>query len=171
MTKRLISMFVAVCMAVTIIPLTATTAWAQTVSKDDWSGQTTRNLIPAMNEGDTLTAVGWGNVGDQIRLTAYRIDDGNYTNKIGIQARNTSHDIGNRDYTGGVYWQIDFSAGDRMKINKGDLLLSAGARYWYQASSTHYTSLRFEFYDQNNDLLDNSQTATIGLHNMIHGWN
>ena len=160
MTKRLISMFVAVCMAVTIIPLTATTAWAQTVSKDDWSGQTTRNLIPAMNEGDTLTAVGWGNVGDQIRLTAYRIDDGNYTNKIGIQARNTSHDIGNRDYTGGVYWQIDFSAGDRMKINKGDLLLSAGARYWYQASSTHYTSLRFEFYDQNNDLLDNSQKAT-----------
>ena len=68
--------------------------------------------------GDTLTAVGWGNIGDQIRLTAYEIDDGDYTNKIGIQARNTSHDIGNKDYTGGVYWQIDFSDEDKVKINK-----------------------------------------------------
>ena len=161
MKRRLLSIFMTVCMAVSLIPAAVLPAWAQTTQRSDWTGsQTTGNLIPIMNEGDTLTAVGWGNIGDQINLRAYRIDDNNYTNKVGIQARNSSHDIGNQNYTGGVYWQIDFSSGDRMKIDKGDLLLNAGARYWYQASANHYTSLRFEFFDENNSLLNDSNKAT-----------
>lgn len=161
MKRRLLSIFMTVCMAVSLIPAAVLPAWAQTTQRSDWTGsQTTGNLIPIMNEGDTLTAVGWRNIGDQINLRAYRIDDNNYTNKVGIQARNSSHDIGNQNYTGGIYWQIDFSSGDRMKIDKGDLLLNAGARYWYQASADHYTSLRFEFFDENNSLLNDSNKAT-----------
>lgn len=161
MKKRLISMFMIVCMVVSLMPFTPLTAQAQTITSDNWTGaNTTGNLIPAMNEGDSLTAVGWGNVGDQINPSAYYLNDNDFTNKIVIRARNTSHDIGNRDYTGGVYWQLDFSAGERMKISKGDLLLSAGAKYWRQGSARHYMSLRFEFYDQNNTLLDDSHKHT-----------
>ena len=161
MRKKIISLFMAICMTVMLIPSSVLPVLAQTTQAEDWNGsQTTGNLIPTMNEGDTLTAVGWGNIGDQIRLTAYEIDDGDYTNKIGIQARNTSHDIGNKDYTGGVYWQIDFSDEDKVKINKGDIFLSASARYWIQASSDGYLSLRFEFFNAQNILLDDSHKKT-----------
>lgn len=164
MRKKIISLFMAICMTVMLIPSSVLPVLAQTTQAEDWNGsQTTGNLIPTMNEGDTLTAVGWGNIGDQIRLTAYEIDDGDYTNKIGIQARNTSHDIGNKDYTGGVYWQIDFSDEDKVKINKGDIFLSASARYWIQASSDGYLSLRFEFFNAQNILLDDSHKKHIQI--------
>lgn len=162
MKNRLFSLITTISMIISLIPIFDITASAATTtSKEMWNGsQNTGNLIPAMNEGDTLTAVGWENVGDQIRLTAYEIDDNSYTNKIGIRARNESHDIGNKDYTGGVFWRVKFSDEDQIKINKGDLKLSAAARYWIQASSTGYLSLRFEFFNEQDTLLDDSNKKT-----------
>lgn len=117
MKRRLLSIFMTVCMAVSLITAAVLPAWAQTTQRSDWTGsQTTGNLIPIMNEGDTLTAVGWGNIGDQINLRAYRIDDNNYTNKVGIQARNSSHDIGNQNYTVVSTGKLTSLPGDRMKI-------------------------------------------------------
>ena len=134
---------------------------AQTTKRGDWNGsKDTPNLIPAMNEGDTLTAVGWKNVGDEINRVAYKIDDRNYTNKVGIQAYDDSDDIGTKQYTGGVYWQIDFSDEDKVKINKGDILLNSSARYWIQNSSHHYLSLRYEFFNAQNTLLDDTKKIT-----------
>ena len=91
---------------------------------------------------------------------AYKIDDRNYTNKVGIQAYDDSDDIGTKQYTGGVYWQIDFSDEDKVKINKGDILLSSSARYWIQNSSHHYLSLRYEFFNAQNTLLDDTKKIT-----------
>ncbi len=134
---------------------------AQTTKREDWTGsKDTPNLIPVMNEGDTLTAVGWKNVGDEINRVAYKIDDRNYTNKVGIQAYDDSDDIGTKQYTGGVYWQIDFSDEDKVKINKGDILLNSSARYWIQNSSHHYLSLRYEFFNAQNTLLDDTKKIT-----------
>ena len=143
-----------------IVPL-ALPVSAQTIKRGDWNGsKDTPNLIPVMNEGDTLTAVGWKNVGDEINRVAYKIDDRNYTNKVGIQAYDDSDDIGTKQYTGGVYWQIDFSDEDKVKINKGDILLSSSARYWIQNSSHHYLSLRYEFFNAQNTLLDDTKKIT-----------
>lgn len=134
---------------------------AQTTKREDWNGnKDTPNLIPVMNEGDTLTAVGWKNVGDEINRVAYKINDRNYTNKVGIQAYDDSDDIGTKQYTGGVYWQIDFSDEDKVKINKGDILLSSSARYWIQNSAHHYLSLRYEFFNAQNTLLDDTKKIT-----------
>ena len=134
---------------------------AQTTKREDWTGsKDTPNLIPVMNEGDTLTAVGWKNVGDEINRVAYKINDRNYTNKVGIQAYDDSDDIGTKQYTGGVYWQIDFSDEDKVKINKGDILLNSSARYWIQNSSHHYLSLRYEFFNAQNTLQDDTKKIT-----------
>ena len=134
---------------------------AQTTKREDWNGnKDTPNLIPVMNEGDTLTAVGWKNVGDEINRVAYKINDRNYTNKVGIQAYDDSDDIGTKQYTGGVYWQIDFSDEDKVKINKGDILLNSSARYWIQNSSHHYLSLRYEFFNAQNTLQDDTKKIT-----------
>lgn len=157
MRKRLISFLLTLCMTVPLaLPVSA-----QTTKREDWNGnKDTPNLIPVMNEGDTLTAVGWKNVGDEINRVAYKINDRNYTNKVGIQAYDDSDDIGTKQYTGGVYWQIDFSDEDKVKINKGDILLSSSARYWIQNSAHHYLSLRYEFFNAQNTLLDDTKKIT-----------
>ena len=162
MKKRFISFIMALCFAVFALPPLERPAFAQLTKREDWNGkQRTSNLIPKLKEGDTLTAVGWKNIGDQITLTAFNIDNGNYNNQFGIRARTLSDDIGNKDYTGGVYWQVNFSDEDKVKINKGDIYLNAAARYWFAASTHHYISLRFEFFDANNVTSGDSYKKTF----------
>ena len=148
----------AICMVASVVPDFVLPVSAQTTSKEDWGHNSTGNLIPELKVGDVLTTVGWKNIGVEINKEAQRIEDkhngSDYTNRAGIQALGSSDDIGDKNYNGGVYWQIDFSAEDQVKINKGDLELSASARYWIQATATHWMSLRFEFYDSKNNSLD-----------------
>ena len=126
MKKRIISFFVTLCMAVSLVPVFTMPAFAQTTKREDWNGnQNTPNMIPKMNEGDNLISVGWQNIDNFIQQTAYKTDNEGFKDKITIRARTINDDIGNEDFTGGVYWRIDFSDEDKIKINKGDILLSA----------------------------------------------
>ena len=140
MKKRIISFFMILCMAVSMVPSFALPVSAKLTAKDDWasgSDKKTVNLIPAMKEGDPLIAIGWGNVDREITDTAWKTDNKEFNNKIVIRAFDEEDDIGKKDFTGGVYWQIDFSDEDKVKINKGDLSLSSSARYWFQRASHH----------------------------------
>ena len=155
MKKRLISFFMTLCMAVSVIPMLSIPASAQLTSRTDWnprSDNRTINLITPMNKDDDLVAAGWHDVGDQINSKAYKIpksDGGDeYDNPVGIQADYMNDDIGDSEYGGGVYWQINFSNEDKVKINKGDLYLNSSARYWIQGiSAIHKISIRFFFYN------------------------
>ena len=167
MKKRIISFFMILCMAVTMVPSFTLPVSAKLTAKDDWasgSEKKTVNLIPAMKEGDPLIAVGWGNVDREINDTAWKTDNKKFNNKIVIRAFDEEDDIGKKDFTGGVYWQIDFSDEDKVKINKGDLSLSSSARYWFQRASHHYISLRFEFFDAQDNLIDKSHKKTFDKH-------
>ena len=167
MKKRIISFFMILCMAVSIVPSFTLPVSAKLTAKDDWasgSAKKTVNLIPAMKEGDPLIAVGWGNVDREINDTAWETDNKKFNNKIVIRAFDEEDDIGKKDFTGGVYWQIEFSDEDKVKINKGDLSLSSSARYWFQRASHHYISLRFEFFDAQDNLIDKSHKKTFDKH-------
>ena len=107
MKKRLVSLLMAICMVATVMPDFVLPVSAQTTSKEDWGHNSTGNLIPELKRGDTLTSVGWNNIGDQINPDAWETERDEFTNKFAIRARNTSHDIGNKGYTGGVFWRID----------------------------------------------------------------
>ncbi len=155
-------------MAVSLVPVFTMPAFAQTTKREDWNGnQNTPNMIPKMNEGDNLISVGWQNVDNFIQQTAYKTDNEGFKDKITIRARTINDDIGNEDFTGGVYWRIDFSDEDKVKINKGDILLSAKAVYWMQAASTHSLSLRPEFFDAQDNLLDDSHKKTYKDHHTL----
>ena len=165
MKKRLISFFMTLCMAVSVIPMLSIPAAAQLTSRTDWIAQRTINLIPQMNEKEELAVVGWNNIDNEINTKAQVIDNSHggddYDYPVGIQALGSSDDIGNKQYGGGVYWQIDFSDEDKVKINKGDLYLNSSARYWIQKTATHYMSLRFEFFDEKNSEPIDSRKETL----------
>ena len=61
MKKRIISFFMILCMAVSIVPSFTLPVSAKLTAKDDWasgSAKKTVNLIPAMKEGDPLMLTG-----------------------------------------------------------------------------------------------------------------
>ena len=153
-------------MVASLLPAAALPAFAQTVTRKEWDGGSdfrTVNLIPKMTAEQDIKSVGWYYTGDQIQPKAKTVEGrvaGDYEYKVGIQAKNTSDDIGNEGFSGGVCWQLDFSPEDRVKINKGDLSLSSRARFWLQSASRYAISIRFEFYDANGALLDDTHKKT-----------
>ncbi len=162
--KRIISLFLVLCIVVTMVPPFTLPAAAQITKREDWDSETgkTVNLIPALKANDNIFGIGWGSKEPgQIDDTAYETSNSAYKNKYVIRAKTKTDDIGDSDFTGGVYWQINFSAEDKVRINKDDLRLTASARYWFMTSSHHYISLRFEFYDAQNTLIDDSHKKTF----------
>ena len=119
-----------------------------TNTEDEWAGaQTTVNLI-SVNEG-SLTDQGW-HIHNQVNGSAIWYKDANLDTADygwGIQATGSSADIGNKDYSNGVWFRITLSEADRIKANKGDLTVSASSLNYRQATAAHYVSLKLFFDD------------------------
>ena len=124
-----------------------------TLTDGEWSGsQTTGNLI-TIGSG-SLTEQGWNNIHDQINSVGrwyaedgVKLDTPEYG--WGIQAKNSSDDIGDKKYENGVWYRITLSKADKVKADKGDLTISASALYYRQniAGCVHYVSLKLFFDD------------------------
>ncbi len=107
-----------------------------------WQIGQTQNLIPVLHEGD-VREQGWNIDEPNAQATAAERDGG-----WAILAGNGDSDLGNSDYTGGIYYVIELSAADQAKANAGQLSLSASARTWIQgASARHRLSIRAEFFN------------------------
>ncbi len=77
----------------------------------------------------------------------------------GIRAASTSDDIGNSDYDNGAWIRINLSVADRVKADKGDLLVSASSLNYEQGIWNHYCSLKLFFDDANGSQLDSAVVA------------
>ena len=77
----------------------------------------------------------------------------------GIRAASTSDDIGNSDYDNGAWIRINLSVADRVKVDKGDLLVSASSLNYEQGIWNHYCSLKLFFDDANGSQLDSAVVA------------
>ena len=107
-----------------------------------WQIGQTQNLIPVLHEGD-VREQGWNIDEPNAQATAAERDGG-----WAILAGNGDSDLGNSDYTGGIYYVIELTAADQAKANAGQLSLSASARTWIQgASARHRLSIRAEFFN------------------------
>ena len=112
------------------------------------NSHTTENLVALTS--DTLTEQGWyrpipDQVKDQVGKTAGDDHLTSFTDPYGIQARGSSDDIGDKDYSNGVWVRVKLSAADIEKANKGDLTIDASARYYEQLTATHYCSVQIFF--------------------------
>lgn len=138
-----------------------------TNTDDEWTGtQTTRNLITigpsdgetydVMKDYDkTLEEQGWHINGDVYAHSRHYLHKEVHleTEEFGwgIQAVKNK-DIGNTDYSNGVWYQITLSDADRAKADKGDLKVSASSLNYRQeiAGCTQRISLQLFFYNENN---------------------
>ena len=112
-----------------------------------WQIGQTQNLIPAIVSTDTwdsLVGKGWGKDSGTPALEVYNTDGHGY----GVRPKDTGSDadIGNHDYTGGIYYTIYLSEADRVKADLGQLSISASAWYYLQASTSYDLSVRAEFH-------------------------
>ena len=133
---------------------TAEAATLTTSGKWQSNGQTV-NFTPEIVAGDTwdtLIAKGWGKDSGTPALEVYETEYG-----YGIRPQNTglSADIGNDDFTGGIYYTIKLSEADLVKAAAGQLSISASAQYYRQATASVDLSLRAEFHR-----LDGSDIST-----------
>ena len=114
-----------------------------------WTGKNKTENLVALTAGK-LSEQGWYiTVPDKVKEEA--VDKNNYseiedvfTNQYGIQARDNK-DIGDDDYTNGVWIRIKLSDADIEKANKGDLTIDASARYYRQAAASHHCSVQIFF--------------------------
>lgn len=109
----------------------------------EWTGsQQTRDLIPEITSG-ALVNQGW------TLANSNQINPNGFSTKYGyaISAFNNSDDIGNKNYTGGVYYTVTLSDADRVKADLGQLTVNATSINYFQASSQHHISIRIYFFD------------------------
>ena len=165
MRKRSFAILVIVVVALLLTALTASfksqkNALAShsnkgTLTDDEWAGaQTTDNLINIYEPNKTLAELGWQNVHSQIKQYPVSYADTNTLKDHpeygwGIQAQNSSDDIGTKSYANGVYYVITLSDADKVKANKGDLTISAASINYREkiALCYHYISLKLYFDD------------------------
>lgn len=150
--KRCVSVLLtvlAVCclLAMSLYFCETKSAYASTNTDGMWQTGQTQNLIPAIQSTDTwdsLVAKGWGKDSDTPDLRVTNDTDGH---GYGIQPSKTGNDsdIGNHDYTGGIYYTIFLSEADQVKAELGQLSISASAWYYLQAATDYNLSVRAEF--------------------------
>ena len=127
-------------------------AATNTGAEGTWSTQKTQNLIPVLHEGD-VREQGWNIDEPDAQATAAERDGG-----WAILAGDGGPDLGNKDYTGGVYYVIELSEEDQAKAQSGQLSVSASARTWIQGGwATHHLSIRAEFFNT-------SDISGVGFH-------
>lgn len=122
-------------------------AYASTNTDGMWQNRQTQNLIPTIQSIDTwdsLVANGWGKDSDTPNLEVYETDKHGY----GIRPSKTGSgaDIGNHDYTGGIYYTVYLSEADQTKAKLGQLSITASAWYYLQAATDYDLSVRAEFH-------------------------
>ncbi len=142
----------------------AISAQASTNTDGMWQNGQTQNLIPAIQSvdtWDTLVAKGWGKDSGTPALSVHETDGYGY----GVRPSDTGSgaDIGNHDYTGGIYYTIVLSEADRVKAAAGQLSVSASAWYYRQATASVDLSLRAEFHTESgSDISIAKVTSTNG---------
>ena len=113
----------------------------------EWQTGQTQNLIPQIQAGDTwdtLVAKGWGKDNGTPALEVHETDGHGYGVRPTDDGRNA--DIGNHDYTGGIYYTIHLSDADRVKVDLQQLSIGASAWYSLQALTKYNLSVRAEFH-------------------------
>lgn len=145
--KRCVSALLAVLAACCLLAMSlylceTRSAYASTNTDGTWQTGQTQNLIPTLHEGD-VREQGWNIDEPNAQAEAAERDDG-----WAILASDGDYDLGNSDYTGGVYYVIELSAADQAKAQVGQLSISGSARAWIQgASANHHLSIRAEFFN------------------------
>ena len=148
--------FAIVLFAVAGLDFSGLSAFAATNTDGMWQTGQTIDLIPDLTK-EPLLNQGWGLWdADQVDANGWLSDDYGYV----IRAQDLSNDLGTKSYTGGVYYTIDLSEADRVKADLGQLTLGASSVNWFQASSTHYISIRVYFYDSNDEAIGSGVTKT-----------
>ena len=119
----------------------------------DKTNHTTGNLITI--QAGTLSEQGWQGITNDIKSDAVWYKDAKLDTEAygyGIQADDAVDNIGQQDYTGGVWYRITLSEADKVKAKDDTLTVSASALYYKNRSSlvTHYCSLKLFFDDASN---------------------
>ena len=144
--KKVLTVFfislLAVCLTALAFLHLPTAAYASTATDGMWQNGQTQNLIPTLHEGN-VREQGWNIDEPDAQVNAAERDGG-----WAILAANGNDDLGNSDYTGGVYYVIELSPADQAKARAGQLFISGSVRTWIQgASATHHLSIRAEFFN------------------------
>lgn len=170
-TKKIYKFFVLfllIFISVCLFSFNVVAASNQYSTEGKWTeGGVTENLV-ALTKGK-LTDQGWNINKDQVKETAVTTTagkvtdefgkvDGNGNDILGIQALASSDDIGNKDYSNGVWKRIMLSEADIEKAKKGDLTITASAGYYEQATASHYCSVQIFFEKEIGDEISNIGT-------------